>query len=326
MVRTRPAKKAGKVSPKSRVGDATQQDEESATTSTVKSASDYEDMDIPGVDELSEPPNDLNAYKVLIYGDKSVGKTSICTSAPGAYTLQFDPDRRNIRARQTLIPSSSIASISGGGDNPFEMALVLIAKAADDPSVDILHIDNFQRYYEAALNSFCGLNGIEDPKNLSESWGEGWRKLKAYYQEPLMLWSRTGKGLILTAHSKTHLIKTIEGTDPLTMIGPAIADAPFEFIKEVCDFAFCMERDSDNKRMLWLRSAGSLWACCGSKEHFVNPRGEAIERIYLGEDGPSSWKTLEDSFNNKVWGVDDEPDDAPKPKAKTFLKPKAKSK
>ena len=293
---TRTRTRAAVTRPTNSVGSATRK----ATSKAEALGTGLPNVTIPT--EMNEPPGQLNAYKILIYAEKAWGKTSLCSSAPGSFTLQCDPLRRNVKLRQVPIEPSSIESIKEGQPDPFKLCLAYMAKAAADDSVQSLHIDNFQRFYDAALNSFCAINHIDDPKELSnESWGAGWRKLKAYYQSPILAWTETGKGLTVTAHGDYHEIDPNDGTSKYKVFGPSLSSSVFEFIKEVCDFCFCGSYDQMGKRRLILRNNGYVWAACGTAEHFNAPDGTPVTMLPMGSNGAESWKILQASFDNQVY-------------------------
>lgn len=261
------------------------------------------DIDVPTVDDINEPPNELRLYKVMLYGEKSLGKTSISSQFPGTFTLQFDPDRRNIRLRQQIIRPYTLDQLQGlpPEQDPWRIAKTLIVKAASDPSVEVLHIDNFARYVECATNSFCAHNGIEDPSELSENWAAGWRKVKGMYQSLISAWGDTGKGLILTAHGKMHKIKPKDGSKAYEMYGPDLTDSVWSYVKEVCDYCFALDMDPNGNRILHLRANPMIWAANGSSDYFLDPEGKPLDCVPLGKTPEESYKVITQAFNNNVY-------------------------
>lgn len=296
--------------------------------SSVVSADQYDDelldVEVPGTDDINEPPDRLELYKVMIYGDKSLGKTSISSYFPGAFTLQFDPDRRNVRIRQKVIRPYTLDQMKSVDteNDPWRIAKTLIVKAASDPSVQVLHIDNFARYVDCAVNSFCAHNGIEDPSELSENWAAGWRKVKGMYQSLISAWGDTGKGLILTAHGKIHTIKPKDGTKAYEMYGPDMSDSVWGYVKEVCDYCFALDMDSAGNRIMHLRANPMVWAANGSSDYFLDPEGNQVNCIPLGASPEESYKAVIESFRNNVYDYDDS---GPKVKYGTSSKPEKPS-
>ncbi|MFN7610147.1 MAG: AAA family ATPase, partial [bacterium] len=143
-----------------------------ATKKAVKSSG--SEWRIPGPDEFNEPSNNFFDYYTLIHGTAGVGKSSLIASIPGSVIFQFEPARRNIKARQIDFKVSTVAEMERGSVNGWKKFTTLLEQVEDDATVKVIGIDNINEAYKACENDYLLQNGMESvpKKDYGASRGE----------------------------------------------------------------------------------------------------------------------------------------------------------
>ena len=253
---------------------------------------------LPGPNDLNEPPEKLLSYCMLIFGEKGIGKTSLCASFPNSVVGMLEPRRRNLRIR--------MEDLSPGWERVLEFTYAAVE--ADD--VDTICYDTADRLYDSAMAYVCGAKGVDHPNKMND-YGATWKEVKDTFEGLLGIVQNSGKGLVLTSHAKWKEAELRNG-EKLQILCPTLSDAPWTIIKAVADFAFYYGYHG-NRRALYLRGHEDLWCACGTKEHFCDPNGKPVRTIYLGRQGADSWEEdpelafqqLDHSFANMVYDLAD---------------------
>lgn len=263
-------------------------------------------LTLPGPEELNEPPTDILAYCMAIYGEKGWGKTSLASQFPNAIVAMLETRRRNLKIRQVDIPVKA----KERDEQVWEVLEGFIKAAIKDKTVETVVIDTIDKAYSACLAYNCWLKGIKDPSDLND-YGATWRAIKDQFAETLNRVLYAGKGLVLVSHAhyKELELRTEEKREILC---PTCMPAAFQYMKEVADYAFYLGYHQ-KKRAMYLRGHEDLWCACGTSEHFCDPEGKPLSTILMGENPKIAFQTLVDAFSNKVWDVN-APEDRPKAK------------
>lgn len=252
---------------------------------------------LPGPDELNEPPEELFAYPILLFGEKGAGKTSLLAQIPDSVIFQFDPKRVNLPIRQ--VPRKGDPAL----DWPTFMEYV--EQAIADDSVACLGIDNFERCYRACLNYGCYQRGISSP-NEAKDYGATWHEIRAEFEACMWSIQDSGKSLITTAHGRMKTVEARDG-DNYDQCVPAVSEYVFEFIKECFDFAFYLGL-KQGRRTLYLRHTDLIWAACGTKDRFMDAKvlneetGEpaALQYLSLEPDPETAYENILKGFANEL--------------------------
>ena len=268
---------------------------------------------LPGPDEMNEPPDNMLSYAMLIFGEKGIGKTSLCAQFPNSIVGMLEPRRKNLRIR--------MVDLSPG----WELVQKFTKSAIKDPTIETICYDTADRLYEMALNYICECKGVDHPSKMND-YGATWKEIKDAFEGLLATVQNSGKGLVLTSHAKWKEAELRNG-EKLQILCPTLSDSPWTIIKAVVDYAFYYGYHG-NKRALFLRGHEDLWCACGSEDRFLDPDGKPVRTILLGETPRLAFETLDRSFGNLVWDVDHETTgEAPlaSPQKKTEKAKKAKS-
>lgn len=243
--------------------------------------------------EVNEPPDELFAYLICLYGKKGIGKTSLASQAPGSHTFMWEPRRRNLRIRQQDMNQYP-------DEERWTAYKELQQQALDDDSVQVIINDTVDRLYEACLAGNCYDRGITSPPN--DDYGATWREIKADFEETLDLIRAADKGHVLISHQTTREMTSMDGGD-YTVIEPSCMPAAFKYIQAAADFAFYYGI-YEGKRALYLRGIDNfIWAACGTDEHFMQPGGKEVMILEMGNSPKLAYKSLVDSFYNKLYDI-----------------------
>jgi hypothetical protein len=251
---------------------------------------------IPGPDEFNEPSNNFFDYYTLIHGTAGVGKSSLVASIPGSVIFQFEPARRNIKARQIDFKVSTVAEMERGSENGWKKFTTLLEQVEDDDTVKVIGIDNINEAYKACENDYLLQNGMESvpKKDYGASRGEINREFERVLNN-LKFNSRLG--VIFTSHTKEREGELNTGTTE-SMYSPACTAAVFEYLKKAMDFAFFLGYHNKTRAIhcRW----DTIWTKCGVRNRFCNLKGQPLNAFSLPDDPSKGYETLARAWENKI--------------------------
>jgi hypothetical protein len=251
-------------------------------------------------DSLNEPPKEIGQYAILIYGEKGIGKTSLAAQFPGAFILQLEPRRRNLRVFQRLIKPCSLEELQEDQHTPWEEIKETIRQALEHPKVKTIVIDTVDRAYDACLIHHCFELGIPDPSALND-YGATWRRIKDDFEASIseVLFHPSEKGLIFISHAQLREVESKTETESYEIICPTCAPAAWKTLKAVCDFAFYYGYQK-TRRVMYIRGDEFIWGACGSSEHFLSSDGQPLKVIPMGNSPEEAFKMFMAGFNNTL--------------------------
>lgn len=270
---------------------------------------------LPGPDDLNEPPENLLSYCIFLFGEKGIGKTSLCANFPNAIVGMLEPRRKNLRIRMVdLTPG-------------WERVEEFVEAAIKDPTVSTICLDTADRLYDSAMDYICQSKGVAHPSKMND-YGATWREIKDLFENTLGKIQNSGKGLVLTSHAKWKETELRNG-EKMQILCPTLSDSPWTIVKAVADYAFYYGY-YNNKRALFLRGHEDLWCACGSEDRFLDPNGNPLKTVLLGENPRLAFETFDRAFGNQVWDVSSEEGSSPSeesdpPASKSFPRKKVKA-
>lgn len=248
-----------------------------------------QEFTLPGPDEINEPPASILEYCVCLFGEKGVGKTSLAAQFPDAIVGMTEPRRRNLRIRMVAL------------DKDWQYLRQFIRACIEDSSVKTVVIDTIDRAYAQCLAHVCHQKGISDPGQMND-YGATWREIKDEFESTMNSILYADKGLIFISHAQ-HKDMELRTGETRALIVPTCSPAAFNYVKAVADYAFYFGYHGSN-RALYLRGHEDLWTGCGSNEHFMDPDGNPVKTLLLGETPQEAYDTLIRSFKNQVWDAE----------------------
>ena len=266
--------------------------------------------------DYTTPPEVFTDYVTCIYGESGIGKTSLVAQFPGAYFFQFDPERKGISVRQSLIKDKSVKDLNKERPTltPWEEFDQLVEIACNDDEIEMIVIDNFGLCYMSCLRSKCFRLAIPDP-NAVNDFGQTWRDIRDELTSTLHKVMYANKGLILISHDTEKEVELPSGTK-FDRVEPAMMKAAFGWIKACTDFGFYFTYGDEGERTLLLRGDKEIWTKCSvdpNHPRFHDPNGEPLKSIDLGTNPAEAYKLLMQAWENEVHDID-------------YVDPKAKEK
>jgi len=234
------------------------------------------------------PPNDLTAYTVMVYGEKGIGKTSLCAQFPDMTVTMWEPRRRNLRIKQ--IPQEGEQRLNW---KRFKSYVPLLVEQNTPVSIDTV-----DRAYAACLQDHCKEQGVASPFGLDD-WGALWHDIKVDFEKTMneLLYSDTF--VVFVSHGRYREVKTLTSEPDFEMVIPTAPNAAWEYIRAVADlviyYGFVGER-----RSMTVRGDSMVWAACGLEDRFQAPDGDSIVTIDAGRSAKTAYKNLMDAFDNKL--------------------------
>lgn len=241
--------------------------------------------------ELSVPSDALQDYSILIYGEKKIGKTTLCSMFPGAYFLMTEPGGRALRIFQTPVTDWKIAkdALRALEKNPGKFRTVVV------DTVDMLFNHCF---------TYVGKReGWDHPSE--EAWGKGWAALRKEFSEFMTRLMALDMGVILTSHSVEKKIEKRDGSK-YDRIQPTMNGMARDLVEAMVDVWMYYDYDGQ-ARVITLQGDDHVAAGHRLQEHFRTPDGTRYVRtVPMGTSPEVGFENLMAAFNNTL-DVPDEP-------------------
>lgn len=246
-----------------------------------------EDDYIPAVGELNEPPTDFIDYCYIIYGQKGIGKTTMCSQLSEKTLVCMFEDRYNTKIRMRVFPSKTVEEIENGEPNPWANFKKVAERIVADPEgseVDIIVVDSIDLAYLACQNHICSENGITHPNDAND-YGATWNEVSSEFRSVMeAIRKAPGLCLVFTSHCNEDRmeINSAKKADlkKLTVYSPSCGKKPSEYIKQSCDFAFFYGKHKQY-RGIHIRWEDNIWTACGNDDHFLNSEGQMISILEI---------------------------------------------
>lgn len=257
--------------------------------------------------EKSEPKGDLGAYSILLYGEKKIGKTALCSQFPSAFFIMTEPGGKGLRIYQRHATSWI----------EFQKYVDLVC---DSPDFDTVIVDTADIAYDLCLRHVCARLGIDDPGG-QDDYGASWRAVRAeftYWTSKLL---SSGKGVIFTSHMAEAEVTSRMGRK-YTRIQSSMGKQPREVLDGVVDI-WCYFHYQGQDRMLQI--AGDDLVSAGSRldERLLTPSGERVRMIPMGGSKEEAYQNFIRAWNNEQ--LHPEGGQPKKKTSKSKAKPKAKA-
>jgi hypothetical protein len=244
-----------------------------------------DDNTIPAVGEYNEPPNEFTDYCYIIYGQKGIGKTTLCSQLSEKTLVCMFEDRYNTKIRMKAFPSKTVEEMENGEPDPWANFKGVVENAMDpDANVDIIVVDSVDLAYQACMNHICKENGISHPNDMND-YGATWNEVSAEFRSVMeSIRKHSGLCLVLISHctedrfeinsaSKADLKKH-------TVYSPSCAKKPSEYVKQACDFAFFYGKHK-GFRAMHIRWEDNIWTACGNDDRFLDTDGQMIAALEI---------------------------------------------
>lgn len=258
-------------------------------------------LSIPGPEELNIPPDNLNAYSILLMGAKGIGKTTASSTFPGNLNFMWEPRRKNAKLRMMGadygIMVRPAQEIMDGADDPWELFKEYIADAVEDPTVETITFDTVDLAYQACFESVCARLGVIHPSEITNDYGNSWNIIKNEFTALLDTIRRTDMGLLLISHVKERDQEFAEGAGKLSIIGPSAQPACIQILKATCEYWFYMGW-SEGKRRLYIRDPDRI-IDVATGYGFLDSNGDPITDFELPDNPGGFYKAVQAKFSGQ---------------------------
>lgn len=241
------------------------------------------------------PSKHFHDYACCVFGEKSVGKTSLCAQFPDAVVFQWEAGRRHLPIFQ--VPQQGEPSLTWPR---FLKYRDLVIESDFQTAV----IDTIDRCYEACQSHYCKERGFKHPNDAGD-YGKTWQEIRFHFADVMNDFAQAGKRLVFTSHARLKEVTTKTGR-VYEMIVPTCPNQAWEYLKEVADLiVYYGYRDSE--RAFTVRGSDALAAACGPTGVFLDPDGEPLQSFAAGNSAEQAYQNLLAGFGNKLYGypVDD---------------------
>lgn len=246
-------------------------------------------MVIPTLDEMDDPPTELSAYRILIFGRKAVGKTSLMAQFPGLAVGMLERQRKGLKIRKMTLSN-------------WDDCVDFRDACLEDDSVTMVGFDTFDVLYEYCLKNECKSRGIDHPGQMKD-FGATWSAIKTSLIEFLDPISEAGKGLIVTSHEKKDTVEVRQG-EPYDQLIPTCSGGAFGILQE--SWEICLHYGYYNRqRAISVRPLSEAnteaWCSTNVQDSFLDPNGEPISIFTVPNNPKGAYEELEAAFHNQVW-------------------------
>jgi len=139
----------------------------------------------------------------LVYGERKIGKTSLCSQFEDALVILFEPGGKGLRLMKTEITQWA----------EFVRYVDLVLESDRFRTVVIDTADaSYRRCYDAMMRKL----GIEKPPE--NDYGATWGLINAEYERPMAKLMNSGRGVVFTSHAQ---LREIEGFQKIIPSMPA---------------------------------------------------------------------------------------------------------
>lgn len=244
---------------------------------------------IPSLDEMEDPPEELDAYRILIYGRKAIGKTSLLSQFPGVAIGMLERHRKGLKIRKLDLKDWDDC-------RRFRDACL------KDDSVRTVGFDTFDVLYELAVNYECAARGISHPSQMND-YGATWAAIRTDVTEFFDPISEEGKGLVVLSHEKKETVEVRHG-EPYDQYIPSCPGGAFKILQE--SWEICLHYSYYNKqRALSVRPMSDanmeVWCSTNVENTFMDPKGEPISIFTVPNTPKGAYEELDAAFHNQVW-------------------------
>lgn len=231
----------------------------------------------------TEPIDDMGEAVTLLYGEKKIGKTSLCSMFPDAFFMMFEPGGHGLRITQAEI------------DNWAYFVKYIRLLKADPTKFRTLVVDTVDMAYQRCFSYVCKKMGVEHPSE--GQYGNVWSGIEKEFTDQMTALMQLGRGVIFTSHAEVGKFQTRSGEEYNKLV-PSMSRQARAFIAGVVDCTMYYGYYGE-KRFLTIQGNDALEAGHRLKERFRTVNGERVHSIAMGNSEEEGYANLLKAFNNQ---------------------------
>lgn len=256
-----------------------------------------EDLEVRLPTERTEPIDDFRAYTWLLYGEKKIGKTTLCSQFGDCLQLFTEPGGKALRAWQRPLPDWK--SFKG-----------YIKLLANSDEFGMVAVDTAERLFKLCFKHVCKREGFEHPSDEND-FGKSWDKITQEFESAIADLLSQGRGVFFVSHAKLHDVKRRNG-EQYHQLGPNLSGQAMAVLEGIVD-VIAYYGYEDSERIMVIRGDEHLRAGHRLDDHFNTTEGEQIITIPMGDSAKESLANLRLAWDNMLDDVGSVPHVAPKP-------------
>lgn len=248
--------------------------------------------------DIHVPSDSFWDYSRLLWGEKKIGKTSLCAHVPNTCFLFTEPGWRNLPIAPNLIES-------------YQMYLGFLDQLEDDansskPKYSHVVVDVADKLYDYALRYACKeVLHIQHPGK-EDDFGGSWAEVKKIFEDGVSRLLKMNKGITFIAHAKVKTFTKRDGTQ-FDRLSPDLSSQAFDVLNAECDCIFYYGYVGEERRMV-IRGDDFIECGCGLDNKFITPKNKKqIKSISMGSSAEEAFKNLQLGYDNKITKIGDTP-------------------
>ena len=241
-------------------------------------------------DEPTEIISDLSDAALLLYGEKKIGKSSLCAQFPNAFFFMFDPRPKGLSVYCECFTKSEWTKFerwckAWRKQSKFKLAIVDVTEKA----------------YKACQRYVCRLNGWDHPAD--GGYGKGWDAVSQRFQDTMdLLLEAPGKGVLFVSHATERDFQGRDGDD-YTKIVPNMPKGASDYVCGAVDLILYYGYRG-TERLITV--AGSQFVESNQRigTHFWTADGtKRVKAVPAGDDEEEAYENLVRAWNNEQEGT-----------------------
>lgn len=227
--------------------------------------------------EKRQPKQHLEDYKILIYGQPKIGKSTFCSRMDNPIFLATEPGLEALSVYEVPVPDwqtfLNVCAEIAKGNHQFKTIV----------------IDTIDNLWKACAEFVREKNGIQHESDLG--YGKGWDLVKTEFFRVLRKLALMPYGLVMTSHVELAEVKT--RTSTINKAIPTIPKSGREIILGWVDIILYCEVivTNDGEARVIRTQPSEAWEAGDRTEHAFNRK--------LPHTIPLSFKQFENAFYNK---------------------------
>ena len=233
----------------------------------------------------NEPLTQFSDYSWLLYGEKKVGKTTLCSMMPDPLFIMTEPGGKALRTFQAHATRwGQIVKWTSDLQRETRFKTVIV--------------DTVDRLYDLCFRHVCKERGVEyPPKN---DFGQCWAAIKSEFEGQILKLLGLNRGIIFISHARTNRVEDEDDEDEETIVRiPTLRGQGMGIMEALVDVIGYYGYQGSN-RVLVIRGNENLDAGCRLEENFLTTKGEPVQAIPMGESKEESYDQLMAAFNNEL--------------------------
>jgi len=238
--------------------------------------------------QKAKPPTDLAEYRLLIYGEGGVGKSSLVArfgDTKDTLFFQFELASTGLEIFRTKLLT--------------DWSMVLEYEALllkGDHNYGAVCLDTGSPAYERCMDYVCKKRGVSHPHDAND-YGATWKAVTDEFKRVQRSLASAGLVVTVVSHDKLTEITT-RTQQKIWHIEPNMGGKCLQYFRENSDVIGYYHMIG-HKRYLQIMGDDYVMAKANPENHFRTPKGDRIVRIPMGDSADEAYKNLARAFENK---------------------------